>query len=64
LGRSHEDQKVIHTALEELNKWLGSFFSALQVGYSSIAREIYAQAGELRFEMIKYIYYSAKRYSY
>jgi hypothetical protein len=50
--------------LRELNNFLSSLFLRLQSLYKGITTDFYSVLTELRYAVIKYIYDSAKRYSY
>jgi hypothetical protein len=61
---SVEDGESRSKKLRELNNFLSSLFLRLQSLYKGITTDFYGVLTELRYAVIKYIYDSAKRYSY
>lgn len=51
-------------AMREFNAFLTNLFSRIQSLYKCLMTDFYAALTELRYAVIKYIYDSAKRYSY
>lgn len=49
---------------QELNMYLSHVFSKLQTIYRTIVSDIFGMYTEVRFELVRYIYESARRYSY
>jgi hypothetical protein len=66
LGTVQNEEGVVSRAqtLRELNNFLTSLFMRLQSLYKNLASDFYGVLTELRYAVIKYIYDSAKRYSY
>ena len=50
--------------LQDLNNFLTHVFSKLQIIFRSIVSDIFATYTEIRYELVRYIYETSRRYSY
>lgn len=60
---SDEDSRAIIVALDEVQKFVMSFFQALQVLFRGLSGNLVATYTECRYELIRYIYQSARKYA-
>ena len=61
-----EDPEVVsnYKKLQDLNNFLTHVFSKLQTIFRSFVSDIFAMYTEIRYEMVRYIYETCRRYSY
>lgn len=61
---NEEEAKRRYDALQNLNQFLVGLFSRIQSIYKSLMTDFFSTLTSIRYAVIKYIYDSAKRYSY
>ncbi|WP_396190546.1 hypothetical protein [Flavobacterium sp.] len=59
-----DDALSNYQKLQELNMYLSHVFSKLQIIYKTIVSDVFGMYTEIRYELVRYIYESARRYSY
>lgn len=62
--RQSEELEARYTMMKEMNKEISVIFTTLQTLYKSIVENYYGVYTQVRYELVKYIYDSARLYKY